>query len=158
MRRALLVLTAVVLALGGTLVYFGTRGAARPKFEEHLVDRGTNSTSTTSVLLPEGTWTFGTGPAGFAVGRMHITGGPARPNGAMPDSPIAGVVEIHHAGDNAVLERVTVGNSGRFRIDLPAGDYELIGHAPNIGGEIDSAEFTISVGRTTPVDLVVSAT
>jgi hypothetical protein len=35
---------------------------------------------------------------------------------APPDRPIAGVVELHHADDPAVLERVTVGATRMFRI------------------------------------------
>jgi len=161
MRRALLVLAVVTTAVGGTLIYFGTRSLSKSGFERHLVDLGTSGrpTTSTSVLLPEGTWTFGSGPAGFAVGRMHITGGPPRRNGMLGDSPIPGTIEVlHRDGEARVLEKVTVGATGRFRLDLPAGNYRLVGRSPNVGEEIDSQGFTINVGRTTAVDLVVQAT
>ena len=156
MRRVLLVLAVAAIAVSGTLIYLGARGHGTPTFEGHLTDLGTNPT--TSVLLPEGTWTFGSGPAGFAVGGMYITGGPKRPKGAMPDNPLAGTVEVHHPGDSTVLEKVPVDATGRYRIDLPVGDYQLIGHAPSVGEKIDSQGFTIRVGATTSVDLVALAT
>ena len=154
MRRALLVLAVVVLGVGASLTYFGTRSDNHREVERlpHL------PTTTSSVLLPEGTWTFGSGPAGFVVGRMHITGGPEKPNGAMPDSPLPGVVEVHHRGNGTVLERVNVDAAGRFDIDLPVGNYQLIGRSPNVGEEVGSQGFMIQVGKTTHVDLVVRAT
>jgi hypothetical protein len=156
MRRALLVAAVAVVAAGASLIYIGTRAKSHSQVE-HLPRFSTTTAS--SVPLPEGTWTFGSGPAGFAVGRMHIKGGPRRPDGTTGDSPIAGTIAVHHAGDATVLEKVTVGPTGQFRIDLPGGDYQLTGRSPNVGNEeIDSRRFTISTGQTTPVDLVVIAT
>ena len=154
MRRALVVLAVAAVAAGGALIAFGMRDHTPPKFEAHL-PRLPITTST--VLLPEGTWTFGSGPAGFAVGRMHITGGPKTRRGAMPDNPLAGVVEVHSPGDATVLGRISVGATGTFRIDLPVGNYQLIGRA-NVDEEIDSHAFSIRAGQATAIDLVVIAT
>jgi hypothetical protein len=76
----------------------------------------------------------------------------------MPDSPLPGVVEVHHPGDAAVLERVNVDHQGRFRIDLPVGNYQLVGRSLNVTGPIDSQSFAIRTRQTTPTDLVVQAT
>ncbi len=119
------------------------------------VTRARASTTTSSIVLPEGTWTFGTGVAGFAAGRMHITGGLPHRNGQTPDEPLAGIVEVHHPGDPTVLTRVTVDRTGTFRIDLPAGNYELVGRPDNTGiMSMHSREFAIDGGRTASVDLV----
>ena len=81
-----------VVAVGGTLIYVGTRGHSRGHVERlpHL------PTTTSSVLLPEGTCTFG-------------------------------IVELHRDGDKVALENVTVDATGKFRLDLPVGDYHLVG-------------------------------
>jgi hypothetical protein len=142
MRRALLIVAVVVIAAGGSLVYFGTRDGHSHGQAEHL------------PRLPTTT----SGPVGFAVGRMHVAGGPTRRNGTAGDTAIAGTIAVHRAGDATVLEKITVGPTGRFRIDLPVGVYQLVGRSSNFGDEIDSQSFTIRSGRTTSVDLVVIAT
>ncbi len=153
MRRALLVLAAVVVAVGGTLIYVGTRGHSRRQVERlpHL------ATTTSSVLLPEGTWAFGSGPAGFAVGRMYAIGGP-KTQGTMPDSPLSGIVELHRHGDKVALEKVTVDATGKFRLDLPVGDYYLVGRPASGSDPLRSEGFSISAGHSTAVDLVEQLT
>lgn len=152
MRRALLF--AAVVAAGGTLIYLGTRDHSHRQVE-HLPRL---STTTSSVLLPEGTWTFGSGPAGFVVGHMHAVGGPKTQRGTMPDSPLSGIVELHRQGDNAAVEKITVGATGRFRLDLPVGDYYLVGRPAGGSDPLNSEGFSITAGHSTPVDLVEQLT
>jgi anti-sigma factor RsiW len=97
--------------------------------------------------------------AGVATGRMFITGGPPIYGSPAHNSPLPGVVEVRRPFRATVLARVTVGKSGAFRIALPAGKYQLVGHPANAGiGSFSSREFSVIVGRTTAVDLVDLAT
>jgi hypothetical protein len=97
----------------------------------------------------------GSGGAGFVVGEMHITSGERPQSGKEHDQPLPGVVEVHHPGETRVLTRVTVGGSGRFKIDLPAGNYVLVGRPANRGIDgMTSAMFAIDVGHTAHVDLL----
>ena len=154
MRRVLIVFAVALVAAGGSLLYVGTRDAGHRQVE-HLPRL---PTTTATVLLPEGTWTFGTGPAGVAVGRMHISGGPRLRNGAEPDSPVAGAVEVHHPGDPKVLLSVGVDTTGSFRIELPPGTYRLVARPTLRISPFQTHDFTIDAGHTTPVDLVAIAT
>jgi hypothetical protein len=144
MTRTARVLGVVAIALvvvGGALAYSGSRSHRRSRFEAHLP---------TASTIAEG---------GVVVGRMHISGGPRARNGAMPDEPLPGVVEVHHPRDPVVLLRVGVGVTGSFRIDLPIGDYQLVGRPANTGIDaFRSQDFRIDAAHTTAVDLVDVAT
>ncbi len=74
----------------GSVAILGCSGhKATSPMSTTSVTRARASTTTSSIVLPEGTWTFGTGVAGFVPGRMNITGGPAHRNGQTPDEPLA---------------------------------------------------------------------
>lgn len=151
MRRGIGILLAAIAAFGCT----SHKSASVPSAASSTTTRG----ATTTSILPEGTWTFGSGGAGFAVGEMHITGGPPPRNAKQHDQPLPGIVEVHHPGEIRVLTRVTVGGSGRFNIDLPVGNYVLVGRPANRGiMSMKSAIFAIEVGRTSHVDLLELAT
>jgi hypothetical protein len=106
------------------------------------------------MLGPEGTWPFGSGPAGYIEGLMHVVGFGVRP-GAY--SPLAGVVEIVRPRETTVLVRIAVNRTGRFRVLLPEGEYQVIGR-PNNGGMTLSVVVGVSRGRTERVDLVEQST
>jgi len=89
---------------------------------------------------------------------MHISGGPARRNGAEPDSAVAGAIEVHHPGDSKILTRVQVDATGSFRIELPPGTYRLVARPTLMISPFQTHDFTIDAGHTTPVDLVAIAT
>ena len=146
MRRVIGVLIAALAACGCA--------AHKTAFAPNLTAPTTFQATTTTIILPEGTWTFGSGGAGFVEGEMHLRGGP--PSGGKPkDQPVPGVVEVHHPGRARVLTKVTVGRTGRFKIALPAGNYELIGRPTNTGVmSMTSNVFVINVGQTVKVDLL----
>jgi hypothetical protein len=139
MRRGLVVLAVAVVLAGGALAYFGTRGHKAAQRKEHLP---TSSTITT----------------GFAVGRMHISGGPKMLNGKEPDSPVAGEVEVHHPGDPAIVASAGVDVTGSFRIPLPPGTYRLVARPTLMISPFQTNNFTIRAGQNTAVDLVAIAT
>ena len=115
--------------------------------------------ATTTTILPEGTWTFGSGGAGFVAGEMHIRGGPPPRDGKVHDQPLPGIVEVHSSSNGVTLTHVRVGQSGGFNIDLPAGNYQVVGRPANSGiMSMTSKPFTIQVGRTVHVDLLELAT
>jgi hypothetical protein len=133
MRRVLGLLVAALVVVGCT----DHESASRPT---------TSSTTTTST------------PSGFAVGYMRVTGGPTRRLMRL-DQRLPGVVEVHHPGDLRVVTSVTVGGSGRFRIGLLPGRYQLLGRPANRGlMSMTSKAFRVVVGRTVTVDLVEYAT
>lgn len=139
--RVLAVAAITLIGGGGALIYVGSRSHGQPPFEKHLPTRSTTS------------------DAGFAVGRMHITGGPRPPSGKVHDRPLPGAVEVHRAGDPIHLVTMPIGTTGQFRIELAAGTYQLVGLPANSGiDSFRSQVFTIIAGRTTPVDLVDVAT
>jgi hypothetical protein len=155
MRRVWVIVAAVAIAAGGTLLYFGVHGRKQANIEH---PQRPSSTTKSSVLLPEGTWPFGSGPAGFVVGHMHAVGGPKTQRGTMPDSPVPGVVELHRQGDNTLLEKIAVGTTGRFRVDLPVGDYYFVGRPASGSDLLNSSGFSITAGHTTAVELVEQLT
>jgi hypothetical protein len=140
MRRWFVGLAVVVVAAGVTLVYVGTRDHKIAQFEEHLP----------SIPSLAGD--------GFAVGRMHVSGGPVRPNGETPDSPVAGEVAVRHPGNPTIVATVVVDVTGSFRIALPPGDYELVARPTNPISPFNSDPFSIQAGRTIEVDLAAIAT
>jgi hypothetical protein len=135
--RALGAVAVAVLVAGGALLYIGTRGHGQRQFVEHF---GTPTT------IPGG---------GFAVGRMHITGGP-RPD---DDQQLQGVIFVYRDGDRSLVMQAGVDVTGSFRINLPVGTYQLVAH-PDLTGiaPFRSQGFRIEAGRTTAVDLVDIAT
>jgi hypothetical protein len=139
MRRVLVAVAVVVVLAGGALAYFGTRDHKTARSEEHFPTSSTIAT-------------------GFAVGRMHISGGPVRRNGHTADSPVEGTVEVHHPGAPAIVARVGVDVTGGFRIALPPGTYRLVARPTLKISPFQTNDFTIRSGQTTPVDLVASAT
>ncbi len=78
---------------------------------------------------------------GVAVRYMHITESPeGRP---LPDQRLAVKVEVHRLGQHPVLKVITVDGTGRFRIVLPAGRYELVARPGNRNfGAFSSHAFT----------------
>jgi hypothetical protein len=140
MRRALIVLAVAVVVAGGALAYFGTREDKAVRPDEHL--------PTIPTIAGDG----------FAVGRMHVSGGPVRRKGETPDSPVEGAVEVHHPGDAAVVARVGVDITGAFRIALAPGNYRLVARPTNPISPFLSSGFSIRAGKTTAVDLVAIAT
>lgn len=122
---------------GGALVYVGTRSHGRPEFVEHFG---------TATTIPGG---------GFAVGRMHVTGGP----GPGPDQQLQGEIFVYRDGDPRLVMQAGVDVTGSFRINLPVGVYELVAHPEPPGiAPFRSQGFRIEAGRTTKVDLVDIAT
>jgi hypothetical protein len=140
MRRALLAVAALLVFGGGALAYFGTRDHKTARFEEHL--------PTIPSLAGDG----------FAVGRMHVSGGPVRRNGETPDSPVAGEVAVRHPGNPTIVATVAVDVTGSFRIALPPGNYELVARPTNPISPFQTNNFSIRAGQTTSVDLVAIAT
>jgi hypothetical protein len=103
--------------------------------------------------------TTSTKPKGVAVGIMRITGGPRRPGHGPLDQRLPGLVVALHPGESHVVATVNVGSTGRFRIALPPGRYELLGRPENRGiMPVTSAPFQIEGGRTVAVDLTEHAT
>jgi hypothetical protein len=135
-RRLGAVATAAVV-VGAGLIYLGTHDHGSPKVEEHLI----KVTST----VPD---------VGFAVGRMHIRGGPVLRNGQTPDEQLQGDVFIYHDDDPSLFEDTGVDVTGSFRVNLPPGANRFVAHPAN--PEIDSFQThaTIRSGTTTVVDLV----
>jgi hypothetical protein len=89
--------------------------------------------------------------AGSAVGEMHIQGGERLSH----DQPVPGVVQAHHPNETLVLAQFIVGTSGRFKIDLPAGNYVLDAVPTNRAfSPWKSKPFAVNAGRTVHVDLV----
>jgi len=118
---------------------------------------GAASTTTATVLRQE--HPFGSGETGFAAGRMHVTGGPGALSGTQPDQAVPGVVYVHRAGATGVLTQAATDRTGRFRIELPAGSYTLVGRPDSRAlTPMNSAVFRITTCKTTHVDLVEIAT
>jgi hypothetical protein len=140
MRRGLVVLAIAVVAIGGALAYVGTRDHKTAQRKEHLPGAPSLAGD------------------GFAVGRMHVSGGPVRLNGETPDSPVAGEVAVRHPRNPTIVATVGVDVTGSFRIALPPGNYELVARPTNPISPFNSDPFSIQAGRTTEVDLVAIAT
>lgn len=130
-------MTVAFVVAGGALAYVGTRGHSQPKFFEHF---GTPTT------IPGG---------GFAVGRMHITGGPPQRNGRPHDQQLQGMIFVYHDGNPTLVTQTGVDVTGSFRLNLPVGTYRLVAH-PGLTGiaPFRSQGFRIEAGHTTAVDLV----
>jgi hypothetical protein len=88
---------------------------------------------------------------------MHIRGGRPARGGKPHDQPLPGVVEIHSLRPGVTV--VKVGLTGRFKMNLPVGNYFLIGRPGNKGiMAMTSHTFAVQAGRTVHVDLPELAT
>ena len=95
---------------------------------------------------------------GTIVGRMLFEGGPLMADGhSPPASPITGVVAITRASDGVVTARVATDRNGRFRMTVPAGDYDVRGTSPNISGPLETS-VSVRAGTTANAMLTVMAT
>jgi hypothetical protein len=68
-------------------------------------------------------------PQGIITGRLLIEGGPLGPGGQQPGMrPIPGTIRF----TSGLHQRITVrvNNSGRFRLQLPSGRYEVSDRSP----------------------------
>ena len=139
-RARILTMSAVALVVAGsTLVYVGTRGHSQAPFERHLSNRSSSG--------------------GYAVGELHVVGGPARQHSVMPDSPLPGTIEAYHPGDPVDLYHLPIGANGRFRMQLAPGDYELVARPTNANIDPPNSQVvTIREGQTVHVDFVIQAT
>jgi hypothetical protein len=103
--------------------------------------------------------TTNTKPKGVAVGVMRITGGPPERGHGPRDQRLPGLVVALHPGGSRAIASVNVGETGRFRIALPPGRYQLLGRPGNSGiMPVTSEPFRIEAGRTVAVDLTEHAT
>jgi hypothetical protein len=132
--RMVLGFAVALVVVGGVLIYVGTRGHGRSGFEEHP-------------------------PGGFAVGKLHVVGGPKQRNGSMLDGPLPGTVTAHHSGNPGPSYEAPIGADGLFRMQLPPGDYVLGARPTNVGIEApDSQVVTIRDRQTAHVDFVILVT
>ena len=112
--------------------------------------------SSDKSVPPEPTSTTKLG--GVAVGIFRITGGPPRRGHGPVDQRLPGLVIALHPGESRALASVNVGRTGRFRIVLPPGRYQLLGRPENRGiSPITSRAFRIDPGHTVTVDLTIHA-
>src|SRR4051794_40044964 len=99
MRRVVAVVAGVLLLGGVVLAVVGhSHDTSVPRTPTADVPPRISTTASTG-MLPEGTWTFGSGPGGYVQGKMHISGGPKPDH----DQPLAGMVEVHHPDEPQVL-------------------------------------------------------
>ncbi len=77
-----------------------------------------------------------------------------------PTAPhfLSGTIDLVRPGESKALESVHVAANGRFRLSLPAGSYQLIGHPSNSSDPVLSRVFVVTPGRVETVDLVEIAT
>ena len=75
------------------------------------------------------------------------------------DQRLPGLVVALHPGESQAVASVNVGKTGRFRIALPPGRYQLLGRPENRGiMPVTSEPFRIDAGRTVAIDLTEYAT
>lgn len=138
--RALGAVAVLLTLAGGALTYVGTQRHNKRPVVEHLG---------TSTTIPGG---------GFAVGRMHITGGPPQRNGRPHDQQLQGMIFVYHDGNPTLVTQTGVDVTGSFRVNLPVGTYEFVAHPSLTGIAPFRTGASIEAGHTTVVDLVDVAT
>jgi len=143
MRQTCVARTRLSVVIGVTVLAAACSGS----------DHRSAPASTSARSTPEVTTPLGSGPAGYIEGSMHAVGGTVP--GA--DAPLAGEVEIVRPGKTTVLTRVVVNRTGRFRVLLPEGEYEVVGHLNN-GLTLRSAAVSVIRGRAVTVDLIEQVT
>jgi hypothetical protein len=95
---------------------------------------------------------------GTIVGQMRFVGGPPMPNGHPPaPSPITGAVTIATLKDGVTVAKATTDRHGRFRVSVPAGEYQVRGTAPSISGPLLTI-VSVAPGKTANAPLTVLAT
>jgi hypothetical protein len=89
--------------------------------------------ATLAVMLPSAACTPAAAssavPQGIITGRLQIEGGPLGPGGQQPGTrPIPGTIRFISGLHQRITVRVN--NSGRFRVQLPSGRYEVSDRSP----------------------------
>ena len=88
---------------------------------------------------------------------MHMTGGTPAFNGTSPPSDVAlvGEIFVSRAGTTDVVTRTTTDASGRFRVRVAPGSYDVLGSSPkSISPRKESV--IVRPGGIVSVDLTLS--
>jgi hypothetical protein len=88
---------------------------------------------------------------GAIVGRMHMIGGTA----PVSDVPIVGEIFVARGGTTAVATRTTTDSSGRFRLRVAPGSYDVSGSSSTWASP-RTESVIVRPGGTVSVDLVVA--
>ena len=95
---------------------------------------------------------------GAIVGRMHKSGGTPLFNGTSPpaDVPLVGEIFVSRRGTTDVVTRTTTDSSGRFRMRVAPGSYDVLGSSPKSTQSPRKEPVILRPGDTVTVDLTVA--